>query len=131
MSGQLDQSVVERLEREPLAWLCTLRQDGSPHLTPVWFVFQDSTWWICSAQKNRKVHNVLLDPRVSIALEGGNAPIVAEGKVTVRPCDFSPDVIEGFRAKYDWDITVPNEREGPRVLLEIPVGRWLLAGVAQ
>jgi PPOX class probable F420-dependent enzyme len=131
MPSQLDQGVIERLEREPLAWLCTLRRDGSPHVTPVWFVFHDSTWWICSAQTNQKVRNVLLDPRVSIALEGGSAPIVAEGKVTLHPCDFSPDVIERFRTKYDWDITIPNEREGLRVLLEIPVERWLLAGVAQ
>lgn len=131
MSSQLDQGVIERLEREPLAWLCTLRPDGSPHLTPVWFVFDDSILWICSAEKNRKVRNVLLDPRVSVALEGGSAPVVAEGRVTVRPCDFSQDVIERFRTKYDWDITAPNEREGPRVLLEIPVVRWLLAGVAQ
>ncbi len=131
MSSRLDQSVLERLDREPLAWLCTLRRDGSPHQTPVWFVFHNSTLWICSAEKNRKVRNVLLDPRVSVALEGGGAPVVAEGRVTLRPCNFSPDVIERFRTKYDWDITLPNEHEGPRVLLEIPVARWLLAGVAQ
>jgi F420H(2)-dependent biliverdin reductase len=131
MSSRLDQSVAERLEREPLAWLCTLRQDGSPHLTPVWFVFHESALWICSAEKNRKVRNVRLDPRVSVALEGGRAPVVAEGRVTLRPDDFSSEVIERFRKKYDWDITVPNERDGPRVLMEIPVVRWLLAGVAQ
>ncbi|WP_262286823.1 pyridoxamine 5'-phosphate oxidase family protein [Micromonospora sp. MA102] len=28
-----------RLPRESNAWLCTLRPDGSPHLTPVWFVY--------------------------------------------------------------------------------------------
>jgi PPOX class probable F420-dependent enzyme len=131
MASRLDQSVAERLEREPLAWLCTLRQDGSPHLTPVWFVFHDSTLWICSAEKNRKVHHVRLDPRVSVALEGGTAPVVAEGRVTLHPGDFSPDVIERFMKKYDWDITIPNEREGRRLLMEIPVVRWLLAGVAQ
>jgi hypothetical protein len=97
----------------------------------VWFVFHGSTFWICSAEKNRKVRNVLLDSRVSVALEGGSAPVVAEGRATLRPCDFSPDVIERFRTKYDWDITLPNEHEGPRVLLKISVTRWLLAGVAQ
>ena len=127
----LDQVVAERLERETLAWLCTLRQDGSPHLTPVWFVFHESTLWICSAEKNRKVRNVRLDPRVSVALEGGSAPVVAEGRVELHPCDFSPDVIERFKKKYDWDITMWDECEGRRVLMEIPVVRWLLAGVAQ
>jgi PPOX class probable F420-dependent enzyme len=131
VSSRREQSVLERLDREPLAWLCTLRSDGSPHQTPVWFVFHDATLWICSAEKNRKVRNVRLDPRVSVALEGGSAPVVAEGRATLRPCDFSPDVIERFRTKYGWDITSPNEHEGPRVLLEIPVARWLLSGIAQ
>lgn len=75
MSSPRDQSVLERLDREPLAWLCTLRRDGSPHQTPVWFVFHDSSLWICSAEKNQKVRNVLLDPRVSLALEGEARPL--------------------------------------------------------
>ncbi|MEU7799334.1 pyridoxamine 5'-phosphate oxidase family protein [Micromonospora arborensis] len=31
--------VEVRLARELNVWLCTLRRDGSPHLTPVWFVY--------------------------------------------------------------------------------------------
>ncbi|BEL06342.1 hypothetical protein Q0Z83_045330 [Actinoplanes sichuanensis] len=77
------------------------------------------------------MRNVRLDPRVSVALEGGNAPVVAEGRVTLHPYDFSPHITELFKTKYDWDITIPVEREWPRVLLEIPVARWLLTGVAQ
>ncbi|MFF0376398.1 pyridoxamine 5'-phosphate oxidase family protein [Actinoplanes missouriensis] len=41
--------------REPVAWLCRLRRDGSPHQTPIWFVFHGATLWIRSAEKNRKV----------------------------------------------------------------------------
>ncbi|MEU1841804.1 pyridoxamine 5'-phosphate oxidase family protein [Micromonospora chersina] len=34
------------MPRESNAWLCTLRPDGSPHLTPVWLVYVGGTWWI-------------------------------------------------------------------------------------
>ncbi|WBB66098.1 pyridoxamine 5'-phosphate oxidase family protein [Micromonospora sp. WMMD812] len=36
--------VLARLDRERGVWLCTLRPDGSPHLTPVWFLFHDGAW---------------------------------------------------------------------------------------
>jgi len=39
MSQELDQRVIQRLRQERHAWLCTLRPDGSPHITPVWFVW--------------------------------------------------------------------------------------------
>ncbi|MEU7754973.1 pyridoxamine 5'-phosphate oxidase family protein [Micromonospora sp. NPDC049171] len=67
--------VALRLSREWNVWLCTLRRDGSPHLTPVWFVYADETWWIGCG----------------------------------------------------WDVSTGSDR----VLLEIPVRRWLLAGTAQ
>ncbi|MDG4837670.1 pyridoxamine 5'-phosphate oxidase family protein [Micromonospora sp. WMMD967] len=124
--------VQARLAREPNVWLCTLRRDGSPHLTPVWFVYVDGTWWIGSGSRNVKVRNILEDPRVSLALEGGNAPVVAEGTARVHRDGFPDAVVEAFAGKYEgWDVGRQVSPGGERVLLEIPVRRWLLAGTAQ
>ena len=121
-----------RLERERNAWLCTVRPDGSPHLTPVWFVYTAGEWWIGSSERNVKVRNIEADARVSIALEDGISPVVAEGRAQVLRDSFPPDVVDDFAAKYDgWDITTPYERGGRRVLLQVEVQRWLLAGTAQ
>ncbi|MBN6035030.1 pyridoxamine 5'-phosphate oxidase family protein [Amycolatopsis sp. 195334CR] len=113
------------------AWLSTLRPDGSPHLTPVWFVVLDETWWVCASERSVKARNIAADPRVSIALEHGDHPVVAEGsaKIHIRP--FPGAVVDAFQAKYGWDITTPFEGGGARVLFEIPVSRWLLKGQAQ
>ncbi|WP_410647468.1 pyridoxamine 5'-phosphate oxidase family protein [Amycolatopsis sp. cmx-4-54] len=127
-----DQSLIERLTRERNAWLCTLRADGSPHVTPVWFVYLDGVFWIGSGERNVKVRNVGGDPRVSLALEGGDAPVVAEGLVRVHRGTLRADVLEALAAKYDgWAAGEEIEPFGARVLLEVPVKRWLLAGVAQ
>jgi F420H(2)-dependent biliverdin reductase len=124
--------VQARLAQESNVWLCTLRRDGSPHLTPVWFVYVDGTWWIGSGSRNVKVRNVLADPRVSLALEGGNAPVVAEGTARVHRDGFPDKVVEAFAGKYDgWEVGRQVDPGGERVLLEIPVRRWLLAGTAQ
>lgn len=124
--------VLARLHDDANAWLTTLRPDGSPHLTPVWFVYADSTWWVCCSERNVKVRNLQSDNRVALALEDGVQPVVAEGTATVLRDGYPPTVVEEFAAKYDgWDITSPFERGGARVLLRIPVTRWLLAGAAQ
>jgi PPOX class probable F420-dependent enzyme len=113
----------------PCAWLTTLRRDGSPHTTPVWFLLVNQTFWIASSTLNVKVRNAARDPRVSLAVDGtGAQPHVAQGRVTVhaRIEDF-PDVVALLAEKYDgWDAT-DESHDGPRVLLEVPVDRWLLA----
>ena len=69
--------VTRRLDRHdapvnvvdaPCAWLTTLRRDGSPHTTPVWFLLLHETFWITSSTVNVKVRNLEHDPRVSLAL---------------------------------------------------------------
>ncbi|AZK93828.1 MULTISPECIES: TIGR03618 family F420-dependent PPOX class oxidoreductase [Streptomyces] len=130
-ANELSRDVRRRLAEERNVWLCTLRPDGSPHTTPVWFVHTDGVWWIGSDEGSVKVRNLAADPRVSLALEDGRFPVVAEGDATVHRDGFPPEVVTAFRLKYDWDVTAPERSGGGRVMLEIPVRRWLLAGTAQ
>ncbi|MEW2385762.1 TIGR03618 family F420-dependent PPOX class oxidoreductase [Micromonospora sp. NPDC047707] len=131
MTGAPGADVLARLARERVVWLCTLRADGSPHLTPVWFLYRDGEWWVGTAERNRKVRNVLADPRVSLALPDGDAPVVAEGTATVVRTPFPADVVTAFRNRYDgWDVSVDGP-DGRYVLLRIAVSRWLLTGTAR
>jgi PPOX class probable F420-dependent enzyme len=127
--GGLPPDLLDRLEGDEVAWCATVRPDGSPHLTPVWFVYRADTWWVCSAARNKKVRNLERNPRVALALEGGRAPAVAEGSAVVHREAFPAEVVAGFATKYGWDVTAVAS-ESPLVLLEVPVTRWLLAGTA-
>ncbi len=98
----------------------------------MWFVYLDDVFWISSGDRNVKVRNVGEDPRVSLALEDGDAPVVAEGLARVHREALREDVLMVLAAKYDgWAAGEEVEPFGARVLLEIPVKRWLLPGVAQ
>jgi len=122
-------SALARLEREHIVWLCTVRPDGSPHLAPVWFVYRQGTWWICTNDGAAKVRNMVRDPRVSLALDNpGDAPIVAEGRALLHHAEFPNATAEAFATKYGWDIGTPFEGVHPRVLIEVPVTRWLFGG---
>jgi F420H(2)-dependent biliverdin reductase len=127
----LDPAVLDRLATEENVWLCGVRPDGSPHVTPVWFVFLQDSWWIGVDGGSVKVRTVEKNPRVSLALEDGRSPVVAEGEVQLHRDEFPPSVTAAFAAKYEWDVTVPHSPDGERVLLQVRVRRWLLSGVAQ
>ncbi|WP_428963301.1 pyridoxamine 5'-phosphate oxidase family protein [Micromonospora fluostatini] len=127
-----DAAVLDRLDRERVVWCCTLRPDGSPHLTPVWYRYRDDEWWIATAARSVKARNVARDPRVSLALPDGLAPVVAEGAAEVVHPPFPPEVVAALAERYDgWDVTVPDGPDGPYVLLRVVVTRWLMAGSAQ
>ncbi|KJC64566.1 pyridoxamine 5'-phosphate oxidase family protein [Agreia bicolorata] len=114
----------------PCAWFTTLRADGSPHTTSVWFVLVQNAFWIASAATNVKVRNVTADDRVSLAIDGSAPdPHVAQGRALVhREIAEFADVVSLFAQKYNgWNV-LDETVDGPRVLLQISVKRWLLGG---
>jgi len=120
--------------RSRTAWLTTLRPDGSPHTTPIWFVADDELVggeriWMASSTVNRKVQHLAADPRASLSIDGtGSAPQVAEGLVTIHELAGHEPIVRALAAKYvGWDPT-DEAQDGPRVLLELQVRRWLLGG---
>ncbi len=51
--------------------VATLDRDGAPHLTTVWFAYQDGTYLFETYGKSQKVVNMRRDPRVAVLAEQG------------------------------------------------------------
>jgi F420H(2)-dependent biliverdin reductase len=96
-------TAAERVETARNVWMATVRPDGRPHLVPVWYVVDEGRWYICTAPGSVKARNLSRNPRIALALEDGDQPVIVEGEAqAVSP---SPTVVDKFKAKYDWDIT--------------------------
>ena len=109
-------------------WVAANRPNGSPHVTPVWFVARDDALWFTTSSAARKAGLIIADGRVSLAYDGSadEGGAVAEGRATVMEVDARPDVIAAFAEKYDgWDARDPSQW-GERILVRIDVDRWLL-----
>jgi PPOX class probable F420-dependent enzyme len=52
------------------ATLATHDVDGSIHLTPVWFLFEDDRFYFESFSASRKVKNIQREPGVSVVVDG-------------------------------------------------------------
>ena len=59
-------------------WLCTLNEDGTPHVTAVGALWLDGAFWFQTGA-TRKGRNVERNPRCSIALSIRDADVVVEG----------------------------------------------------
>lgn len=94
--------VVGTLEREVVAWLTTVRRDGQPQASPVWFVYDDEAGFtIYSRPDAQRMRNIGRHPRVSLNLdsEDGGRVISVEGIAVVAegpPNDADPR----YQAKY-------------------------------
>lgn len=60
-------------------WLATVNEDGSPHVTAVGALWLDGTFWFQTGASTRKHHNVVRNPRCSIAVSIQGADVVVEG----------------------------------------------------
>ena len=49
----------------------TVRADGSPHVTPLWFAWDGSALWLTSIVRSQRWTDIEREPRVSIAVDAG------------------------------------------------------------
>jgi len=60
-------------------WLCTVNEDGSPHVTAVGALWLDGAFWFQTGAGTRKGRNVARNQWCSIALSIQDADVVVEG----------------------------------------------------
>lgn len=93
-----------RLKEAYVIWLTTVRADGMPQPTPVWFVWENETFLIYSMPDAQKVKNARQNPRVALNLNSsadGEEYTVIHGEVTFEPDAPVPTKHAGYFAKYE------------------------------
>lgn len=93
----------ERLRTDLIAWLTTVTADGQPQATPVWFLWEDGTFLICSRPGMPKLDNIAANPKVSVHLRGTEVgDDIATFDGTAELLDDAPpaDQVPAYVAKY-------------------------------
>ena len=100
---------ADRLRDEEMIWITTVRGDGQPQTSAVWFHWDGDDFLLFSQPRALKVRNLAAEPRVSLNLNGtgyGSDLVIVEGTAEVLP-DFAsgswPDAarVEAYYAKYE------------------------------
>ena len=93
----------KRLRDEKIAWLTTVRRDGQPQSSPVWFLWRDGEVVVYSKPTTQKVRNVQSNPRVGVHLrdvDEGSDIISIEGDATIDEQYPSAAAIPAYVTKY-------------------------------
>jgi PPOX class probable F420-dependent enzyme len=119
--GEVGDDVLAFLREYHLASLTTSRADGSPHVVPVGFSYDDAsrTVRIITFASSQKYRNALRGGRAAVSQVDGGRWLTLEG--TVSGTDDPARValaVEGYAARY----RQPGERPD-RVAVEIAVDR--------
>src|SRR5437667_11024543 len=92
-----------RLRSEEVIWLTTVRADGQPQTSPVWFLWDGERFLIYSRPTSRKVPNIRGNPRVSLNLDGdaeGGDIITIEGTAEIDEQAPLANEVETYVEKY-------------------------------
>ncbi len=49
--------------------VATIRRDGTPQLSPTWFLWTGTVFWISAAAATVKVRNLRRDPRIALCID--------------------------------------------------------------
>lgn len=66
--------------------LATVRRDGSPHIAPVWYRFEDGAFLVLTERGSQKHRNVEREPRVAFCIDDERPPyhtVIVRGLVAV------------------------------------------------
>jgi PPOX class probable F420-dependent enzyme len=92
-----------RLAGEAIIWLTTVRGNGQPQTSPVWFLALEDEVLIYSLPDTARVANVEANPRVALNLDGngrGGAIVTLEGRARIDHDYPSADRVPAYVDKY-------------------------------
>jgi general stress protein 26 len=92
-----------RLGRESTIWVVTVRRDGRPHLTPVWYILLEDQIYIAIGTDSQKFANLHDNQSVALALPDTESVIILEGEAHAADRSTSDKLGEYFFHKYEWD----------------------------
>lgn len=122
MAGLPDTEIQAKLVAAQNIWFASVRPDGRPHLVPVWFVWHAGKIFISTEAGSVKSHNLQHNPKVALALEDGQNPVICEGRAAHIMPPYSADLLAAFFQKYAWD--VPADAQYNQVIEVVPA-KWL------
>jgi len=103
MSIAISESLARRLQTEEVIWLTTVRADGSPVPTPVWFLWNGESFLIYTQPGSHKLRHIAHNPAVALNFntdEAGGSVAVFSGTAAVDDQPPPAAEVEAYFTKY-------------------------------
>lgn len=100
-----------RLGRESTIWFATVRNDGRPHLVPLWFIWLEGKIYIATGSHTQKFVNMSFNQEVALALPNPENVIIIEGEAHVSDWSNIDILADYFYHKYEWDFRYDQDAD--------------------
>ncbi len=100
---ELDAKTEAKIKQAYIVWFTTVRADGMPQPTPVWFIWEDGAFLIYSQPNAQKLRNIRHNPKVALNLnsdEEGSEYLVIMGEATIEQNHPRSDQVPAYVEKY-------------------------------
>ncbi len=94
---------AKRIEEAYFVWLTTVRADGMPQPTPVWFIRENDTFLVYTIPTSQKVKNIRHSPKVALNYsvdKEGEEYFVIMGDGVIDESTPPPDKNAAYLEKY-------------------------------
>lgn len=113
----LDPKFGSLLQGRHIATLGTENDDGSIHLTAVWYLFEKGSLFVATSSKTRKARNLAARPKASLMVDarkpGTERGVTASGRVEVISGDQSREINRRVHNRYLSAAAVSDPNVGP------------------
>jgi PPOX class probable F420-dependent enzyme len=115
--SELTDSMRDVLKGRYYATLATLNDDGSIHLAPVWYLFEDGCLFVGSSSASRKIKNLASRPEVSLMIDvrklGSEKWVSASGTAELLKGEQSKPIHAKILRRYLTRTALEDSRVGP------------------
>lgn len=133
--AQPDESQLKLLEERRIASVATIDPTGTPHLTAVWFLYQDGALYLAIPSSSVKGRNLANDARIAVMIDvrqsGKESGLTAIGKAElIRGAEAAP-IVRRLHEKYISPQGLADPRVGPvfagidDVAVRVAPTRWI------
>lgn len=111
-----DPKFLPLVEGRRIASLATLNSDGSPHLTAVWYLYQDGFFFVATPSRSRKARNLIERQTATLMVEarkpGSERGVTATGPVEVISGERVRELNLRIHRRYMSDAAIADPQVG-------------------
>jgi nitroimidazol reductase NimA-like FMN-containing flavoprotein (pyridoxamine 5'-phosphate oxidase superfamily) len=95
--------VRQRMSESLNYWIGTTRPDGRAHVTPIWGMWLDDTFYFDGSPETTRGRNIAANPHISVHLESGDDVVIMEGQafeIKAPSLEIRERLAAAYSAKY-------------------------------
>ena len=123
------------LAERRIASVATVSRDGTPHLTSVWFLYENDTLYLAIQSSGAKGRNIAGNPKIAVMMDVRvsykEAGLTAIGEAEIISGDEAKSVVKRLHEKYLTSDALTDPRVGPvfasmdDIAVKVTPSRWL------